>query len=87
MEEGAAKHCVYVLLTKIVQFSKTGGVVVGPEGIETMPTLPGNVDPRKEMGVDFTVMRPGHPNPNCRWPNRRTVRSAQHRCTVRQCRI
>ena len=63
VEEGAAKHCVYVLLTKIVQFSKTGGVFVGPEGIETMPTLPGNVDPRKEMGVDFTVMRPGHPNP------------------------
>jgi hypothetical protein len=63
VEECAAKHCVYVLLTKIIQFSKTGQVFVGSsEAGERMPTLP-VVDPRKQMGVDFTVMRPGHPNP------------------------
>jgi hypothetical protein len=38
-------------------------VFVGPEGVEPVPALLGNVDPRKEMVVDFTVMRPGHPNP------------------------
>jgi hypothetical protein len=64
VEECAAKHCVYVLLTKIVivGFTKTGQPLVGSEAGARIPTLP-VVDPRKQMGVDFTVMRPGHPNP------------------------
>jgi hypothetical protein len=62
LQEGADKHCNYVLLTKIISLSKTGGVLVGPAGIEPIPTLPGNVDPRKEMAVDFSVLRPGHLN-------------------------
>jgi hypothetical protein len=62
LQEGADKHCDFVLLTKIESFSNTGGVFVGPEGIEPIPTLPGNADPRKEMAVDFSVVHPGHPN-------------------------
>jgi hypothetical protein len=63
LEEAAEKHCDYVLLTRIENFSKTGGVFVGPGGPESVPAVIGNVDPRKEMAVDFTVMRPGRPNP------------------------
>jgi hypothetical protein len=63
LEEGAEKHCDYVLLTKILNFSKSGGVFAGPEGLETVPIPTGNVDSRREMAVDFTVLRPGHPNP------------------------
>lgn len=63
LEEGAEKHCDYVLLTKILNFSKSGGVFAGPEDLETVPIPTGNVDSRHEMAVDFTVMRPGHPNP------------------------
>ncbi len=62
LEEGAEQHCDYVLLTRILSFPRTGGIIVGPGGIGPTPTLPGNVDPQKEMSVDFTVMRPGHTN-------------------------
>jgi hypothetical protein len=62
LEEGAEQHCDYVLLTRILSFPRTGGIIVGPSGIGSTPTLAGNVDPQKEMSVDFSVMRPGHTN-------------------------
>jgi hypothetical protein len=63
MQEGAGKHCDYVVLTRIMNFSNTGGVMLGPSGMEAIPPMPGNVDPKKRMGVDFSIMRPGHPTP------------------------
>lgn len=63
MQEGADKRCDYVVVARIINFSNTGGVMLGPSGMEAIPPMPGNVDPKKRMGVDFSIMRPGHPNP------------------------
>ena len=62
--EAADKHCDYVLLATIIDFSRgPGGVYVGPGGVErTTPTI-GNADQQKQMGVEFMVIRPGHPDP------------------------
>lgn len=62
--EAADKHCDYILLATIVDFSRgAGGVYVGPGGMErTTPTI-GNADQQKQLGVEFTVVRPGHPDP------------------------
>ncbi len=63
LQEGADKHCDYVVLTRIINFSSNGGVMVGPSGVEPIPPILGNVDPKTRMGVDFSIMRPGYPKP------------------------
>jgi len=62
LQEAADKHCDYVLLTRVLDLSKTGSVLVGPGGVEPIPPLVGNVDPQKRMAVDYSVFRPGHPD-------------------------
>lgn len=62
LQEAAEKHCDYVLLTRILDLSRTGSVLVGPTGVEPIPPMLGNVDPQKRMAVDFSVFRPGHPD-------------------------
>jgi hypothetical protein len=60
--EAGQKQCNYVVLTKLINFSNSGGVSAGPAGIEATPPLLGNSDPHSQMGMDFSLMRPGHPN-------------------------
>jgi hypothetical protein len=63
MVEAGQQHCNYVVLTKLINFSNSGGVSAGPAGIEATPPLLGNANPRSQMGMDFSLMRPGRLSP------------------------
>jgi hypothetical protein len=60
--EAGQQRCDYVVLTKLINFSNSGGVSVGPAGVEATPPLLGNANPGSQMGMEFSIMRPGHPN-------------------------
>jgi hypothetical protein len=58
-KEAARKDCHYFVLTSVVDFGRPGGILVGPGGIQPAPVTLGNMDPTRNLTMNFTILEVG----------------------------
>lgn len=65
LAEAQDKNCDYIVLTTVIDPVGPGrfGTTVGPTGLEQRPQIIGNDDPRQQLAVKFSLLRPGSPRP------------------------
>jgi len=61
LDEAAKKDCDFVVTTLLIDPTSpgNGGVVLGPGGVQPNPTILGNSDPRRNLAVEFALVRLG----------------------------